>query len=56
MVDVFLESKYSELAIKRSEYGSVISNEGFDAPIRKIDEKLADFATKGQAGRPTGPA
>lgn len=46
-VDVYLESKYSELAMKRSEYSSVVANEGFDALIRKIDEKLAEFAAEG---------
>ena len=46
-VDVYLDSKFSELAIKRSEYSSVIQNEGFDALIKKIDDKLAAWAAEG---------
>lgn len=44
VIDVYLESKYSELAIKRSEYTSVIANEGFDSLIQRIDDKLAEWA------------
>lgn len=46
-VDVYLDSKFSELAIKRSEYSSVIQNEGFDALIKKIEAKLAAWAAEG---------
>jgi phospholipid transport system substrate-binding protein len=44
VVDVFLDGKYSELAMKRSEYGSVIKNEGFEELIRSLEEKIADLA------------
>ncbi len=47
VVDVFLDAKYSELAMKRSEYGSVIKNAGFDQLIRSLDEKIADLAAEG---------
>ncbi|MCH8926661.1 MAG: ABC transporter substrate-binding protein [Proteobacteria bacterium] len=47
VVDVFLDAKYSELAMKRSEYGSVIKNAGFDELIRRLDEKIADLAEEG---------
>ncbi|MFQ5774447.1 MAG: ABC transporter substrate-binding protein [Kiloniellaceae bacterium] len=47
VVDVYLDAKYSELAMKRSEYTSVVANEGFDSLIRRIDDKLAQFAAKG---------
>ena len=46
VVDVFLDAKYSELAMKRSEYGSVIKNAGFDELIRRLDQKIADLAAK----------
>lgn len=46
-VDVYLDAKYSELAIKRSEYSSVIANDGFDGLIRRIETKLAEMANKG---------
>ncbi len=47
VVDVFLDAKYSELAMKRSEYGSVIKNAGFDELIRALNEKIADLAAEG---------
>ena len=46
VVDVFLDAKYSELAMKRSEYGSVIKNAGFDELIRSLDEKIAELAAE----------
>ena len=46
VVDVFLDAKYSELAMKRSEYGSVIKNAGFDELIRSLDQKIADLAAE----------
>ena len=45
-VDVFLEGKYSELALKRSEYGSVIKNHGVEVLIRRLDEKAAKLAAE----------
>ncbi len=47
VVDVFLDAKYSELAMKRSEYGSVIKNAGFDELIRRLNEKIATLAAEG---------
>ena len=47
VVDVFLDAVYSELAMKRSEYGSVIKNAGFDELIRRLDEKIAKLAAEG---------
>lgn len=44
VVDIFLDAKYSEMAIKRSEYSAVVSNHGFDSLIEKLEEKLAAFA------------
>ena len=46
VVDVFLDAKYSELAMKRSEYRSVIKNAGFDELIRSLDQKIADLAAE----------
>lgn len=45
VIDVFLKESYSELATKRSEYSSVIRRQGFDALIRQLDAKTAQFAT-----------
>ena len=44
VVDVFLDGKYSELALKRSEYGSVIKNHGVAALIQSLDQKAAKLA------------
>ena len=44
VVDVFLDAKYSELAIKRSEYTSVIKNQGFEELLLTLDRKIAELA------------
>ncbi len=45
VIDVFLKESYSELATKRSEYSSVLRREGFDALIRQLEEKVAQYAS-----------
>ncbi len=45
LIDVFLADKYSELAIKRSEFGAVMKNEGFDGLISAISAKIAELET-----------
>ena len=47
VVDVFLEAKYSELAIKRAEYTAVYQRDGFDGLIEMLEAKIADFAAAG---------
>lgn len=49
IVDVFLKAKYSELAIKRSEYTSVYQRDGFARLIEIMEAKIADYAG-GDAG------
>lgn len=44
IVDVYLESKYSELAMKRAEYTSVLRRHGFDDLMRRIEAEIADLA------------
>ena len=46
VVDVFLDGKYSELALKRSEYGAVIKNHGIAVLIETLDRKAAELATE----------
>lgn len=46
VIDVFLKESYSELATKRSEYSSVLRRQGFDALIRQLDAKVAQFASE----------
>lgn len=42
-VDVYLKGTYSELATKRSEYGSVIKREGFRALLDRIEKRIAEL-------------
>lgn len=43
IIDVFLKGTISELATKRSDYGSVMRRQGFDALISTINAKVAAF-------------
>lgn len=43
IIDVFLKGTISELATKRSDYGSVMRRQGFNALISIINAKLAAF-------------
>ncbi len=47
VVDVYLDSKFSELAIKRSENTAVLDSDGFEALIGRIESKLAEWAAQG---------
>ena len=47
VIDVYLKQSYSELATKRSEYSSVLRRRGFEALIRKIEQKVAQYAAAG---------
>lgn len=47
VVDIFLDAKYSELALRRAEYGSVLRREGFDALLRRIEAKRAQRGAQG---------
>ena len=43
VIDVFLKGSYSELATKRAEYSSILRRQGFDALIRQLDAKIAEY-------------
>ncbi len=43
IVDVMLDAKYSELAVKRSEFTSVLKSDGFDELIRRLEKRIADM-------------
>jgi phospholipid transport system substrate-binding protein len=43
VIDVFLNGTVSELALRRSEYGSVIERQGYDALIASLEAKIAGF-------------
>ena len=49
IIDVFLDAKYSELALKRSEYSSVVEREGYASLIAAMEEKIAMYA-RGETG------
>ena len=41
IVDVYLTGRYSELAVRRAEYTSVLGRKGFDALLAAIEERIA---------------
>lgn len=43
VIDIFLKGSYSELATKRAEYSSILRRQGFDALIRQLDAKIAEY-------------
>lgn len=45
IVDVYLDAKFSELAIKRSEFTSVVARSGFDSLIALIEDRIAELAS-----------
>jgi phospholipid transport system substrate-binding protein len=44
IVDVFLDGSISEIATKRSEYTSILDQDGFDGLLARIDAKTAELA------------
>jgi len=46
VVDVFLDAKYSELALKRSEYSAVIESDGFETLLDSLEERIAALAAE----------
>ena len=46
IIDIFLDGKFSELAVTRSEYTSVIGRAGFDSPISTLEDKIERLARR----------
>jgi phospholipid transport system substrate-binding protein len=44
IIDVYLNGTVSELALRRSEYSSLIKREGFEALLSALDKRIDDFA------------
>lgn len=44
IIDVFLKSSVSELAVRRSEFTEVIGSQGFDALIATLEQRIKEFA------------
>jgi phospholipid transport system substrate-binding protein len=45
IVDVYLNGTVSELALRRSEYSSVLQRDGFETLLAELDEKAHELAT-----------
>ena len=44
IIDVYLNGTVSELALRRSEYSSLIKREGFDSLIVALNEKITNLS------------
>ena len=44
IIDIYLDAKYSELALKRSEYSSVVERKGFEGLLDVMRDKIAEIA------------
>ena len=49
IIDVYLNGTISELALRRSEYSSLIKREGFASLLAALDKRIDDLATGGQS-------
>lgn len=48
VIDVFLNGKVSELALRRSEYASALKRDGFEQLVASVETKIADLQSKGR--------
>lgn len=46
-IDVFLDGRYSELATKRSEYGSILNSQDIQALLDRINQQIEDLRQSG---------
>ena len=45
IIDVYLKGTVSELALRRSDFSSLLAREGFDALVASVDRKVAELAS-----------
>jgi phospholipid transport system substrate-binding protein len=45
IVDIYNKGTVSELALRRSDYSSVLKRDGFDQLLQTVDAKVADYAS-----------
>lgn len=45
IVDIYQKGTVSELALRRSEYSAVLKRDGFEALLKTVDAKTADYAS-----------
>lgn len=48
VIDVFLNGKVSELALRRSEYASALKRDGFEQLVASVETKIADLKSRGR--------
>jgi phospholipid transport system substrate-binding protein len=53
IIDVYLNGTVSELALRRSEYSSLIKREGFEALLSALDERIDELSAGEQADEVT---
>jgi len=51
IIDIYLNGTVSELALRRSEYSSLIEREGFDALLAALDDKVANLSVSTPAAQ-----
>ena len=44
IIDIYLDGTVSELALRRSEYSSILKRNGFDALVTGVNQKIGDLA------------
>ena len=49
VIDVYLNGKVSELALRRSEYASALKRDGFDQLVASVETKIANLKSKGRS-------
>jgi phospholipid transport system substrate-binding protein len=47
IIDVFLDSKFSELARQRAEFSAVLKDRGYDGLVAKLEDKIERLAKEG---------
>ena len=50
IIDVYFNGTVSELALRRSEYSSMIKREGFKALLDALDKRISDLAAAAPSG------
>jgi phospholipid transport system substrate-binding protein len=54
VIDVYLDGTVSELALRRTEYASVLKRDGFDTLVGLVDKKIAKLAATVAGSETTG--
>ena len=49
VIDIYLKGTVSELALRRSEYSSMIKREGFEHLVLSLEDKISEWRKEGEA-------